>query len=76
MSQKKIKDELQIELTRLLQLPHEESKLPLQLLIIKVCIEEDYDSLQMIKDSIPSLFAFIVDETVTLLENIERRFKL
>lgn len=76
MSQKKTKDELQIEITRLLQLPHEESKLPLQLLIIKLCIEEDYDSLQIVKDNVSSLLAFIIDETVTLLENIERRFKL
>lgn len=76
MTLKKSKDELQIELTRLLQLPHEESKLPLQSLIIKLCIEEDYDSIQIIKDNFPSLLAFIIDETVTLLETIERRFKL
>lgn len=76
MTLKKSKDELQIELTRLLQLPHEESKLPLQLLIIKLCIEEDYDSIQIIKETVPSLLAFIIDETVTLLETIERRFKL
>lgn len=76
MNTNKYTQDLQIELTRLLQLPHEESRLPLQFLIIKLCLEEDYDSIQVIKDTIPSLLAHILDEVVTCLENIERRFEL